>query len=44
MTKEQEFVFSKNSIELKIKPRSKQNNSFRAYYELADLMNKEILE
>lgn len=40
----QVFVLSKNSIELKNKPRPKRNNSFRAYYELADLMNKEIID
>lgn len=39
----QVFVLSENTIELKNKPRPKRNNSFRAYYELADLMNKELV-
>lgn len=39
----QVFVLSNNPIELKNRPKPERNNSFRAYYELADLLNKEIL-
>jgi len=38
----QVLILSKQSIELKNRPRPKRNNSFRAYYTLADLMNNEI--
>jgi len=37
----QVFILSKNTIELKNKPKPKINNSFRAYYELADLLNSD---
>ncbi len=37
----QVFILSENPIELKNRPKPKNgNNSFRAYYELADLLNK----
>ena len=40
----QVFILSDNVIELKNKPKPKNgNNSFRAYYELADLLNKELV-
>jgi len=40
----QVFILSDNPIELKNKPKPKNgNNSFRAYYELADLLNKEFV-
>lgn len=39
----QVFLLSDNTIELKNKPKPKRNNSFRSYYELADLLNKEIV-
>ncbi|MDQ1773060.1 hypothetical protein GQR60_19960 [Labilibaculum sp. A4] len=40
----QVFILSDNVIELKNRPRPKNgNNSFRAYYELADLLNKELV-
>ena len=40
----QVFILSDNPIELKNKPKPKNgNNSFRAYYELADLINNETV-
>lgn len=40
----QVFILSDNVIELKNKPKPKNgNNSFRAYYELADLLNKKLV-
>ena len=39
----QVFILSKNTIELKNKPKPIRNNSFRAYYELADVLNKKYL-
>jgi len=39
----QVFILSENTIELTNKPRPAKNNSFRAYYELADLLNNEIV-
>lgn len=40
----QVFILSENFIELKDKPKPKNgNNSFRAYYELADLLNKKLV-
>lgn len=40
----QVFILSNNTIELKNRPRPKNgNNSFRAYYELADLLNKKLV-
>lgn len=39
----QVFILSENTIELANKPKPAKNNSFRAYYELADLLNKEIV-
>lgn len=39
----QVFFLSKTTIPLSNKPKPQRNNSFRAYYELADLFNKEIL-
>ncbi|WP_281612921.1 hypothetical protein [Flammeovirga sp. SubArs3] len=40
----QVFILSDNIIELKNKPKPKNgNNSFRAYYELADLLNKKLV-
>lgn len=38
------FILSnKNTIELHNKPRPKKNNSFRAYYQLAEILKKDIL-
>lgn len=40
----QVFILSDNIIELRNKPKPKNgNNSFRTYYELADLLNKELV-
>ena len=40
----QVFILSDNVIELKNRPKPRNgNNSFRAYYELADLLNKELV-
>lgn len=40
----QVFILSDNVIKLKNRPKPKNgNNSFRAYYELADLLNKELV-
>jgi hypothetical protein len=40
----QVFILSKNPVILPKKPKPKNgNNSFRAYYELADLLNKELV-
>lgn len=39
----QVFILSENAIELKNKPKPAKNNSFRAYYKLADLLNEKIL-
>ncbi len=39
----QVFILSKNTIELKHKPKPQRNNSFRAYYDLSDLLNNSIV-
>ena len=39
----QVFILSKKTIELPYKPKPKRNNSYRAYYELADLINNREL-
>ena len=39
----QVFILSKKTIELPHKPKPKRNNSYRAYYELADLINNKEL-
>jgi hypothetical protein len=40
--KKQVFILSERTIDLPHSPKPRANNSFRAYYKLADLLDREM--